>query len=138
MKKILSSLVICAVSLSACTSEANSYKTLKFGAQGYPHEGSVFEIATQIGTTRYAYWCGGAEYARRHLGAGWTTRFYVARGMGPGEVSGRRSTVLFTLDPPVAQGQTGVVKQTNAFKVGDSMSVQGGDGQCDPFLLGLG
>ena len=133
MKRILSSMVLCAAVVSACTGEANNYKTLKFGAKGYPHEGSVFEITTEIGSSGFAYWCAGAEYARRFLGAGWTTRFYVVRGLGPGEISGRRSSVLFTLDPAGLPTQSGVIRRPNAFNVGASMSVQAADSECNPF-----
>ena len=137
MKKILSSIVLCAAVITGCTDENANYKALKHGARAYPHEGSVFEVAPEIGSTGAAYWCASAEYARRFLGAGWQTPIYVLRGMGHGEISGRKSTVLFTLDPVGSQSQSSGIQLTNAYHVGDTMTVQGADCQCDPFLLDL-
>jgi len=136
MIKALSTLVLCAAAVSACTSEVSNFKSLKYGARAYPHDGVVFEVAPQLGSTRSAYWCAGAEYARRYLGAGWQTPFYIVRSFGTGEVSGRKDTVLFSLDPGGSQVQPRGIIGTTSFSVGSAMTVQGGDSHCDPFLLG--
>ncbi|NRB20457.1 MAG: hypothetical protein HRU33_23730 [Rhodobacteraceae bacterium] len=136
MKKSLSTLALCGAVITACTVEASNFKGLKYGARAYPHAGVVFEVAPQFGATRSAYWCAGSEYARRYLGAGWQTPIYVVRGLGLGEVSGRKDTVLFTLDPVASQGDPSAIR-SNGFNVGRSKTVQGADSHCDPYLLNL-
>lgn len=137
MKKSLSILVLCGAAIAACTVEASNFKSLKFGARAYPHADVVFEVAPQFGATRSAYWCAGSEYARRYLGAGWQTPIYVVRGLGLGEVSGRKDTVLFTLDPVASQVEPSAILRSDGFNVGSYKTVQGGDSHCDPYLLDL-
>ncbi len=134
MKNVLSCLAIVAFFTTACSSEAASFKRTMLGARVYPLEGGVFEVVPQSGGgSGYEYWCAASDYARRYLGAGWQTRFYVYRGMAEGEASGRRSTVLFTLEPVALEASQSGLRRINAFHVGDSMTVQGGDSQCNMF-----
>jgi len=135
MKKLLCSLSVSAFFFSGCTTDAADFKRTMYGARVYPLEGGVFEVVPQTSGSGggYDYWCAASEYARRYLGAGWQTRFYVYRGMAEGEASGRRSTVLFTLDPVASERQQSGLHRINAFHVGDSMTVQSGDIQCNMF-----
>jgi hypothetical protein len=137
MKKSLSVLALCVAAVSACAVEASNFKSLKYGARAYPHGGVVFEVAPQFGSTRSAFWCAGSEYARRYLGAGWQTPIYVVRGPGTGEVSGRKDTVLFTLDPVGSQAQPSGIFQFNGLNTGSAKTVQSADAECDPYLLDL-
>ncbi len=134
MKKLLCFMAITAFSSSACSTDAADFKRTMLGARVYPLEGGVFEVVPQPGGGGgYDYWCAASDYARRYLGAGWQTRFYVYRGMAEGEASGRRSTVLFTLDPVASEVPQPALRRINAFHVGDSMTVQAGDNQCNMF-----
>ena len=137
MKNTLSSLAICMTAVAACAVEANNFKSLNYGARAYPHAGVVFEVVPPIGSTRAAFWCAGSEYARRFLGAGWQTPFYVVRGLGTGEVSGRKDTVLFSLKPVGTQAQSNGIFQFNGFNPGSAKTVQSAHTDCDPFLLDL-
>ena len=133
MNTSLSWLAIAAVSLSACTGEAADFKSTMLGARVYPLQGGVFEVVPPIGSNGTDFWCAASDYARRQLGASWQTPIYISRGLAPGEASGRKSTVLFTLNPVVSDVPQSGVRRIGAFHVGDSMTVQQGDGQCNVF-----
>jgi hypothetical protein len=137
MIKSLSTLALCAITVTACAVEDSNFRSLKYGARAYPHDGVVFEVVPPIGSTRAAYWCAGAEFARRFLGAGWQTPFYVVRGPGTGEISGRSNSVLFSLDPVGAQALSNGIFQFNGLNTGSAKTVQSADTNCDPFLLDL-
>ena len=135
MRAFLSGLGFAALFTAACTTDAADFRATMLGARVYPLEGGVFEVVPQ--SSGYGggndYWCAASDYARRYLGAGWQTPIYVYRGMAPGEASGRKSTVLFTLDPVTSEVPQRGVRRTGAFHVGDSMTVQGGDNLCNAF-----
>jgi len=130
MKNFLPSLAVVALATVACATETADYKRAPLGAKIYPLEDGVFEVVTRSGGNGSEYWCAAADYARRTLGASWQTPVYIYRGLAPGAASGRRSTVLFTLDPVVSQVPQSGVRLTNAFYVGDTMTVQAGNSQC--------
>lgn len=133
MKKPLFGLAIVAFTISACTGDTADFKSTTLGARVYPLEGGIFEVVPPIGSTASDYWCAASDYARRQLGASWQTPIYINRGMAPGEASGRRSTVLFTLNPVVSEVPHSPVRRLGAFNVGDSMTVQAGENQCKIF-----
>lgn len=130
MKNFLPSLAVIALSTAACTTETADYTRAPLGAKVYPLEDGVFEVVAHTGGNGFEYWCAAADYARRTLGASWQAPVYIYRGLAPGEASGRRSTVLFTLNPVVSQVPQSGVRLTNAFYVGDTMTVQAGNSQC--------
>ncbi|MVO16240.1 hypothetical protein GO984_10505 [Rhodobacteraceae bacterium CY05] len=133
MKSFLSLVAVFAFSFSGCSSEASNFKRTTLGARVYPLEGGVFEVVPQSGGGGPDYWCAASDYARRHLGAGWQMPIYVYRSMAPGEVADRRSTVLFTLNPVASAAPQSQFWRVSAFNVGDSMTVQQGDNQCNVF-----
>ena len=135
MKNLFAGLAVAAVSISACSTEAANFKTSKFGSRVYPHAGNEFEVVPRIGSDLEIYWCAASDYARRYLGAGWQTPIYVSRSIGPGEISGRRSTVLFTLDPVAPTAPQRWVGLANSYNVRESRTVQAGDGNCDPYFF---
>lgn len=96
-----------------------------------PVNNAVFEVVARGAASGATYWCGAADYARRVLGASWTTRIYIARGRGPSETTGRKTAVQFTLDPAAA-GITATSPNVllNALKTGDNMSVQSANLYC--------
>ena len=82
-----------------------------------------FETVGRTAASPREYWCAAADYAHRALGAAWTDRIYVVRGLGPSQTTGRRSAVQFSLDPVAGSGgDSGVV--ASPLQVGDSMLVQ--------------
>lgn len=93
---------------------------------------AIFEVVPNGFGNGGVFWCGASEYARLTLGAGWKTKIYVARELGPSVTTGRRSAVQFTLDP-AASGitPTGAYRSQNSFKKGESMSVQQAHLLCD-------
>ncbi|MEX0287376.1 MAG: hypothetical protein AB3N23_22440 [Paracoccaceae bacterium] len=110
----------------------------KRGTRVNPVNAAVFEVVARSSTRGPDFWCGAADYARRALGRGWTDRIYVARSMGPSVTTNRRSAVHFTLDP----GAAGISPakpslSINAFRVGDSMSIQQANTHCNIPLRGV-
>ncbi|WP_293575488.1 hypothetical protein [Phaeobacter sp.] len=89
-----------------------------------------FEVVPPRGEVRDAYWCGAADYARRSLGAGWGQEIYVVRGLGEGVAINRKSTVLFSLSPVASDKTESFIRRSNAFDVGDRLSVQEADHKC--------
>lgn len=92
---------------------------------------AVFEVSSRNAARPSDYWCGASKYAIRKLGASWRQKLYVVRGYAPGEVSGRPSTIQFTLDPAAA----GLTSQSagfgTGFKSGANVSVQLANTMCN-------
>lgn len=132
MKLKLTSALIAALTLTACDTSAAGFRTMS-GSQVYALEGGVFEVVPKAGVADSEFWCAAADYARRALGAGWQAPFYVYRGRGQGVAYDRKTTVHFTLAPVDRAEPQGWLSRPNAFHVGDSMTVQQGDRQCNVF-----
>lgn len=104
--------------------------TVRNGIRVFPVDANLFEVSPGASARTDDYWCGASEYARRKLGAPWSARIYVASGIQPGAVSGRRSTVLFTLNPEAA-GVTPVdLTVRTGFTVGDNLSLNMANTRC--------
>lgn len=102
-----------------------------YGARVNPVNNAVFEVVPRSSGNGPIFWCAAADYARRALGASWTTRIYIVRGRGVSETTGRRSSVQFTLDPAAAGIQpTQPSVALNALRTGDNMSVQEANSYC--------
>ena len=69
------------------------------GARVYALDANVYEVVGNSGGGYRLFWCGAGEYARRVLGASWSARISVVRGLGPSQATNRRSAVHFTLNP---------------------------------------
>ncbi|MGI9367809.1 MAG: hypothetical protein ACR2O2_03130 [Ruegeria sp.] len=134
MKRIISLSILLAV--GACTTSEQA-GTAKNGYKALPVDNNIFEVVPGSRQDIDGYWCAAADFARRAMGAGWQQSMYVVRGYGPSVTTGRRTAVQFALDPQAAgitpREPGGVI---SGFQVGDSMSVQRGNGLCKsrPFL----
>lgn len=115
---------------AACAEPQDTVFRSMYGSQVYALDGGRFEVVPEIGSYGGAFWCGAGEYARRALGAGWTSRVYVSRGMGEGVAVDRKSTVIFTLSPVASAAPPPVILRENRFRPGDSMSVQDAESRC--------
>ncbi|MDX2483653.1 MAG: hypothetical protein QNK42_08325 [Pseudodonghicola sp.] len=97
-----------------------------------PVDAAVFEVIAPTAAPGGDYWCGAADYARRVLGADWSTRVYIVRGRGPSVTTQRRTAVQFTVQPEVAGVQPiAPVFVMNMMKPGDNMSVTQALSYCD-------
>lgn len=97
-----------------------------------PVTDGIFEVVASSSSRGADFWCGASDYARRVLKRDWTDRVYVARELGPSVTTNRRSAVHFTVDPDA----TGITRRSsslrlNRFTVGDSMSIQQANAQCN-------
>lgn len=137
MSRMIKGAMVCAGLLAGCGVENDYFRTMR-GERVYALEGGVFEVALMDQGYLPGYWCNAGDYARRALGAGWTDRVYVHRGLGPGVAANRINTVLFTLSPPASQPPQTAIVRVNAFKAGQSLTVRSAESQCrnDPFRFG--
>ena len=112
-------------------SQSSASFTGRNGIRVAPVDNTVFEVILRRSGGGAQYWCGAADYARRVLKVGWSSKIYIARGLGPSVTSNRRSAVHFTVDPGAA-GVTPIPPSLslNALKVGDNMSVQNANNYC--------
>ncbi|APG46281.1 hypothetical protein [Phaeobacter porticola] len=133
--RILSLSVAAAIGLSACAEATPTGHVTMDSARVFALPDGSFEVAPPQGSVRSAFWCGAADYARRALGAGWNQEIYVARGMGKGVAVNRKSTVHFTLTPVENARGDSWLKRTNAYNVGDRLSVQEADHQCSTAFI---
>ncbi|MFS4582559.1 hypothetical protein [Phaeobacter sp. C3_T13_0] len=133
--RLFSMTLAAALTLSACAEAApNSHVTVD-GARVFALSDGGFEVAPRQGAVRSAFWCGAADYARRTLGAGWRQDIYVARGLGKGVAVDRKSTVHFTLTPVGSDKGESWLKRTNAYRIGDHLTVQEADYQCNSAFI---
>lgn len=117
--------IIGLVALFLALPEYGEAFTSRGGARVNPVDAVVFEVVPRTGGSGKAIWCGAGDYAQRALKASWQARVYVARERGPSVTTGRRSAVQFTLDPQAAGITPAPASLSlNAFKLGESMSVQ--------------
>jgi len=125
MKQIntLAIAALMALCLSATASSARD------GFRAFPLNDTDFEVTPGPRMNVGGYWCAAADYARRHLDAGWQDRIYVLRGYGPSATTGRRTAVQFSMNMPTNVGQQSSV--TSGFQPGYSMSVQRANGRCN-------
>ncbi|MQQ08902.1 hypothetical protein GFB49_10590 [Epibacterium sp. SM1979] len=65
------------------------------------------------------YWCAVGDYLYRAKRLPWEQKIYVARGLGPGQVTAHRDAVLFTLDPAAA----GIKPLDKSFRVVGTLTV---------------
>ncbi|APX17240.1 hypothetical protein BWR17_16300 [Phaeobacter inhibens] len=128
--RLPSFLLAATLALSACADAAPTGHVTPDRARVFALPDGQFEVAPPQGAVRSAFWCGAADYARRALGAGWGQGIYVARGLGEGVAVNRKSTVHFTLTPVASERGDSWLKRTNAYRVGDRLSVQQADHQC--------
>lgn len=137
MIRNLSFAIVLAGLLAGCGVENDYFRTTR-GERVFALENGVFEVALMDQGYLPGYWCNAADYARRALGAGWSDRVYVYRGLGGGVVSGRAHSVLFTLTPPASPPPQGSIVRVNAFKTGQSLTVRSAESQCNnlPFRFG--
>ena len=132
MKRIFSGALVAAVMVAAVPAADAAGFRAPFNYRVNPVNANVFEVIPRSSGSGPTIWCAAADYARRALGAAWTTQVYVARGRGPSVTTNRRSAVHFTITPQAA-GVTpsGPSLSLNSFRVGDHMSVQAANLQCD-------
>ncbi|OBY24449.1 hypothetical protein [Leisingera sp. JC1] len=100
------------------------------GVRVLPVNDYVYEVVPGRSGGTWDYWCAGAQYARRVLGANWTDRYYVVRGRDVSVTTGRRSSVQFSLHPEQAGVQPKTGWLSLGFRPGESLSVQQGYGYC--------
>ncbi len=127
MRSILFVALICLMG-GVSASAQNAFATK--GARVYALDANVFEVVGNSGGGYLLFWCGAGEYARRVLGASWSARISIVRGLGPSLATDRRSAVHFTLNPEAA-GVTPIQSPSlNAYDVGDTKSVNEASGFC--------
>lgn len=125
MKQMISATLLATLALSA-PAAANVFG---FGFQKVGLTETEFEIIPRTRTNPDGYWCAAADYARRTLGVGWKQRIYVVSGFSPSKVTGRPSTIEFSIVPPEGVTQPSGIITTN-FTPGDSRTVQRATGLC--------
>lgn len=130
MKQIISGTLVAMFALTTPTFAS----PFGFGFKTAALSSTEFEVSPSSRGDIDGYWCAASDFARRTLGAGWRQRIYVVRGYGPGEATGRRTAVQFSLNPPagVAPPTSGI---SIGFKPGQSRTVQSAYGQCNRYLL---
>lgn len=101
------------------------------GARVYPLDSNVYEVVGNSGGGYRLFWCGAGEYARRVLGASWSSQISIVRGLGPSQATNRRSAVQFTLNPDAAGVTPMQSPRLNAYDVGDTKSVNEASGYCN-------
>jgi len=128
-------IAIVAMALAPILAPFNAFAfTPRIGTRVAQVTESIFEVVPNgVGSGGgSAFWCGASDYARLTLGAGWKTKIYIARGLGPSVTTGRRSAVQFTLDPAAAGiSSTSAFLNRNSLKTGESMTVQRGHHLCE-------
>lgn len=128
MRPILIAALICLMGLAPASAQ-NAFATN--GARVYALDANVYEVVGNSGGGYRLFWCGAGEYARRVLGASWSARISVVRGLGPSLATNRRSAVQFTLTPG-AVGVTPIQSPSlNAYDVGDTKSVNEASSFCN-------
>ncbi|MFV1527860.1 MULTISPECIES: hypothetical protein [unclassified Phaeobacter] len=128
--RLFSVTIAAALALSACAEATPTGHVTVDQARVFALPDGSFEVVPPQGAVRSAFWCGAADYARRALGADWGQSIYVARGIGEGVAVNRKSTVHFSLSPVASDRPDSWLKRTNAYRVGDRLSVQEADHQC--------
>jgi len=95
---------------------------------------SKFEVVAAGGTSNKAYWCAAAQFARS-MGAGASTRIYLADGPGPSQTIPRRTAVKFTTQPQAA-GVAPISPQgvLSVSAIGDNLSVASAEQYCNQGL----
>ncbi|MAC77631.1 MAG: hypothetical protein CML66_06165 [Rhodobacteraceae bacterium] len=124
-------LLITALALTvAGAAQAQNFLATPGQARVYKINDNVFEVVGNSGRGYDLWWCGAATYARRVLGAGWTTPVTISRTLGHSQATGRRSSVQFTLNPAALGIDTLQSYSPNALVVGDTKTVQDGNSSC--------
>ena len=124
----------CIVALAlgaASAAQAQNFLATPGNGRVYPINENVFEVVGNSGLGYDLWWCGASQYARRVLGAGWGAQVSIARGLGPSQATGRRSSVQFTLNPAALDVTVVHSTSPNALVGGDTKTVQTGNMSCD-------